>query len=162
MKRKSIISIIILCLSISLFGCGKAETESVGKCTILIECSTILDNMDKLDEELKPYVPEDGIIVKKTEVEIQDGDSVYDILDRTLKDNNLLMEASFTGSSAYVEGINNFYEFSCGSLSGWMYSVNGEFPNVSCSDKDVKDGDVIEWHYTCDLGADVGDEYTGE
>ncbi len=38
------------------------------------------------------------------------------------------MEASFTGDSVYVEGINNIYEFSCGEQSGWMYEVNGVYP----------------------------------
>ena len=33
-----------------------------------------------------------------------------------------------------MEGINNLYEFSCGDLSGWIYSVNGSFPSISCSE----------------------------
>lgn len=36
-------------------------------------------------------------------------------------------------NSAYIEGINNLYEFDCGSLSGWMYKVNEWFPNYGCS-----------------------------
>ena len=59
-------------------------------------------------------------------------------------------------SSAYVEGINNLYEFDVGSLSGWMYNVNGWYPNYGCSRYQVKDGDVVEWCYTCDLGEDLG------
>ena len=58
--------------------------------------------------------------------------------------------------SVYVQGINNLYEFSCGELSGWMYRVNGVFPNYGCSKYVLKDGDVVEWVYTCDLGRDVG------
>ena len=38
-----------------------------------------------------------------------------------------------------------------------MYKVNGWFPNYGCSSYYLKDGDVIEWVYTCDLGKDVGD-----
>ena len=38
-----------------------------------------------------------------------------------------------------------------------MYKVNGWFPNYGCSRYQVEDGDVICWVYTCDLGADVGD-----
>ena len=34
--------------------------------------------------------------------------------------------------------------------------VNGWFPNYGCSRYQVQSGDVIEWLYTCDLGADVG------
>jgi hypothetical protein len=36
-----------------------------------------------------------------------------------------------------------------------MYSVNGEFNNYGASKTEVKNGDVIEWTYTCDLGKDV-------
>lgn len=50
-------------------------------------------------------------------------------------------------------------EFSCGALSGWMYRVNGEFPNYGCSRYRLSDGDKIEWVYTCNLGKDVGCEW---
>ncbi len=36
-------------------------------------------------------------------------------------------------NSYYVEGIGNLYEFDCGKESGWMYKVNGRFPNYGCS-----------------------------
>lgn len=145
---------IILCFMIS--GCiGNKEAECIGKCTILVECSTIFDNINKLDKSIKEFVPESGIILDKKEVDILDGDSVYDVLNRELKKENILMEASFTGKSAYVEGIDNIYEFSCGKQSGWMYCVNGEYPGTSCSSYKLKDGDVVEWHYTCDLGEDL-------
>lgn len=156
-KMKKILAIClatIMCLS--MVGCaGTDKVKSAGKCTISVECSTIMDNLDKLDESVKDYVPEDGIILKKTEVEFAEGESVYDVLTRVLKENKILMEASFTGNSAYVEGIDNIYEFSCGELSGWQYSVNGVFPGKSCSDYLLGDGDAIEWRYTCDLGEDL-------
>ena len=53
----------------------------------------------------------------------------------------------------------NLYEFDVGNKSGWMYKVNGWFPNYGCSRYQLKDGDVIEWVYTCDLGDDVGGGY---
>ena len=59
-------------------------------------------------------------------------------------------------NSAYIEGIHNLYEFDCGELSGWMYKVNEWFPNYGCSRYQLRDGDVICWEYTCDLGVDVG------
>ncbi len=61
--------------------------------------------------------------------------------------------------SYYVEGINQLYEFDCGKNSGWMYSVNGKYPNYGCSSYKLEDGDKIEWRYTCNLGSDVGDQY---
>ena len=64
--------------------------------------------------------------------------------------------------SVYIQGIHYLYEFSCGPLSGWMYRVDGEFPNFGCSKYRLKDGQVIEWVYTCDLGKDVGCEWKVE
>ena len=58
--------------------------------------------------------------------------------------------------SYYIEGINHLYEFDCGSGSGWMYKVNGWFPNYGCSSYHLEDGDSIVWIYTCQLGDDIG------
>ena len=60
------------------------------------------------------------------------------------------------------QGINQLYEFDCGKNSGWMYSVNGEYPNYGASSYNLKDGDKVEWRYTCNLGSDVGDKYEGK
>ncbi len=127
-------------------------------CTVSISCATILNNMDYLAENKRGLVPADGWILKATQVSFKEGESVFDVLQRVTKDNKIHMESSFTPmyNSAYIEGINNLYEFDCGELSGWMYSVNGWFPNYGCSRYQVQAGDVIKWVFTCDLGKDVG------
>ncbi|MDO4555599.1 MAG: DUF4430 domain-containing protein [Lachnospiraceae bacterium] len=128
-------------------------------CTISISCATILNNMDNLTSGKEEFVPADGIILAASTVEFEEGDSVHDVLKQVCKDAGIHMESSYTPAynSAYVEGINQLYEFDCGELSGWMYKVNGWFPNYGCSKYTVSDGDVIDWVYTCDLGEDVGD-----
>ncbi len=130
-------------------------------CTFSISCATILDNIGDLDKNKLELVPNNGWILKPTKVTFNEGESVYDVLVRVCKDNKIHMEASWTPiyNSAYVEGINNLYEFDCGSLSGWMYSVNDWFPNYGCSRYELKQGDVVEWKYTCNLGYDVGGGY---
>ena len=138
---------------------GSSSTSSGGTCTISISCSTILNNMDNLTAGKEEFVPSDGWILKSTSVSFSEGESVHDVLQRVCRDKGIHMESSFTPAynSAYVEGINQLYEFDCGELSGWMYNVNGWFPNYGCSKYTVSDGDVINWVYTCDLGKDVGD-----
>ena len=130
-------------------------------CTISISCSTILNNMDRCEEAKKEWVPDDGVILRATTVTFTEGESVYDVLERVCRDNGIQMEASWSGKygSAYVEGIANLYEFDVGSGSGWMYKVNGWFPNYGCSGYTLSQGDVISWVYTCDLGDDVGGGY---
>ena len=125
-------------------------------CTFVIECKTILDNKDKLKKGLEKYVPDDAVIFSKT-VGFDSGESVYDILRRICDENGIQMEASYTPafSSYYVEGINNLYEFDCGQGSGWMYSVNGIFPNYGCSSYKPASNDEIAFRYTCELGYDL-------
>ena len=135
------------------------DTGSSLTCTISISCATILDNMDLCAESKRALVPPDGVILPETTVTFSQGESVFDVLQRACRDNGIHMESSFTPiyNSAYIEGIHNLYEFDVGQFSGWMYAVNGWFPNYGCSRYQVQSGDVIRFVYTCDLGADVGD-----
>ena len=130
-------------------------------CTLSISCATILDNMELCNKEKRELVPEDGWILKPMTVTFYEGESVFNILQRTCKQQKIHMEFENTPiyNSAYIEGINNLYEFDVGNTSGWMYKVNGWFPNYGCSRYQLQNGDVIEWVYTCDLGDDVGGGY---
>lgn len=136
-------------------------TDQAYSCTISISCATILNNMDLCDPDKRELVPEDGWILLPTVVTFYDGESVFNVLQRTCKQNRIHMEFENTPiyNSAYIEGIHNLYEFDVGDLSGWMYKVNDWFPNYGCSRYQLKDGDVICWVYTCDLGYDVGGGY---
>lgn len=127
-------------------------------CTISVRCDTILDNISWLDKEKVELVPEDGVIFPVTAVTFYEGESVFNVLHREMKKAKIHMEFSNTPiyNSVYIEGINNLYEFDCGELSGWMYKVNDWFPNYGASRYQLKDGDIIEWIYTCDLGIDIG------
>ena len=139
------------------------ENQEVNKkkqytCTFSIECSTILNNLDDLDPDKRELVPSNGVILAPTKVAFYEGESVFDVLQRVCKENNIHLESSWTPvyNSAYIEGINNLYEFDCGELSGWMFRVNGWYPNYGCSRYQLVDGEVVEWRYTCDHGRDVG------
>lgn len=139
-------------------GSTEIDKSTQYTCTFSISCETILDNMDQCNDSKKSLVPEDGIIFPAAEVTFSEGESVFDVLQRVCKDNKIHMESSFTPvyNSAYIEGIHNLYEFDVGKFSGWMYAVNGWFPNYGCSRYQLKNGDVVEWRYTCDLGEDLG------
>ena len=131
------------------------------RCTFSIECSTILNNLDQLDPDKLEMVPSGGTILATTTVTFSEGESVFDVLQRLCREKGIHMESSWTPiyNSAYIEGLHNLYEFDCGSLSGWMYRVNGWYPNYGCSRYRLQDGDRVEWRYTCDLGHDIGGAY---
>lgn len=136
-----------------------APQESLMSCTIEIRCDTILSNMENLTAGKEGYVPSGGTIVGTTSVSFSEGETVFEVLQRVCSSAGIQLEYSWTPmyDSYYIEGINHLYEFDCGSESGWMYKVNGWFPNYGCSSYELEDGDTIVWCYTCNgLGADVG------
>lgn len=130
-----------------------------GYCTITIRCDTILDNWDNLDPAKAGYVPSNGVILPTVTVGFNEGETVFDVLNRVCSTYGIQIEYSWTPmyNSYYIEGINHLYEFDCGSESGWMYKVNGWFPNYGCSSYYLEGDETIVWCYTCvGLGADVG------
>lgn len=171
--KKKIILIICIIAILSIIGCNikiqsvdeyymehATDIEEDSKTVYLtILCDTVFDNMDKLDDNVKKYIPQNGVILEKTEFVLRNNDTVFDILQRATKLNKIQMEYQGSDSNiyntAYIEGINYLYEFSCGQLSGWMYMVNGEFISYGCTNYILKDGDDIKWVYTCNLGDDV-------
>lgn len=134
------------------------EQEPVEQtCTLVVECSKVFEHLDDLADGKEALLPPDGIIYSNASAAWEEGGTVFDILLREMQANKIHMEYSNTPAydSAYIEGINNLYEFDCGELSGWRYSVNGEYQSYGCSQYEVQPGDVIEWHYSLDLGRDL-------
>ena len=127
-----------------------------GTCTLYISCATVLDNMDQLTKGKEGLIPDDGILLAETQVPLQEGDTVYTLLRRELMARKMHVEFEGSSSTAYIKAVGNLYEFDCGSLSGWKYSVNGEFPSVGAGGFTLSDGDQLAVLYTCDLGDDIG------
>lgn len=125
-------------------------------CYLEVECHTILNNMDDLTEGKEHLVPSNGVIYSNY-VKFTQGQSAYDVLRAAMQAAGIQMDAEYNSlyDSAYIKGINNLYEFDCGPYSGWMYSVNGTYPNYGASVSPLSDGDRVIFSYTCDLGRDL-------
>lgn len=162
MKNRIFVWLLFAALLLALAGCGELRRpEGDMTCTLEVRCDTLLSRLDQLEGGKVALVPKDGILLAETEVFFDQGESVFDVFRRTLRAERIHFE--YTDASAYnavyIEGIGNLYEFDCGPQSGWMYSVNGEFPGLCCSDYTLTEGDRIVFCYTCDLGADLGAAY---
>jgi len=133
-------------------------TEEYFYVTLAVRVDSILYNMHLLHRDKHELVPANGVIFPATLVKVYDGESVFDVLQREMRQNGVHMSSRWTPmfNSAYVEAINNLFEFDVGPLSGWMYRVNGWFPNFGASRYILSPGDVVEWLYTVDLGRDLG------
>lgn len=132
-------------------------------CYLSVRCDTAIAENSGLSSEKREILPPDGTILAETEVVFYEGESVFNVLVREMKKHKIHLEFVNTPvyKSAYIEGIANLYEFDCGDLSGWMYRVNGVFPDYGASRYILKDKDKIEWVYSCNLGKDVGGDAGG-
>ena len=131
------------------YNADKSEISSIGTVMLSIKCDVLSDIDENLD------IPDDGIILKNTMVDIQEGATVYDVLLSVTTANKIHIETNGMTENAYVEGIANIYEFDFGDLSGWVYYVNGISPSLSCGSYQLKPGDEIEWRYSLSLGEDI-------
>lgn len=129
-----------------------AKTDGELSVTLSIRCDTIKDR-----EKVNRLIPDDGIILDTTTFTAAEGDTVYDVLIQAIRAEHIPLDNRGAKGAAYIAGINALYEFDYGELSGWMYRVNGEFPDVGCESYHVSDGDKIEWLYTTDIGKDLSD-----
>ena len=71
------------------------------------------------------------------------GATAYDALCAT----GLSISTKSSQYGLYVSAIGGLAEFEYGGKSGWMYSVNGSAPSVSCGKYVLKDGDTVSWYY---------------
>ena len=102
-------------------------------------------------------VPSVGMILSARSVTLRAGDTVYAVLQRACSSAGIALDtAQYPGSGVYIRGIGGVSERAHGPLSGWLYSVNGAFAGVGCSNYSVSAGDVIVFRYTCNGGSDVG------
>ena len=136
------------------YGDGEEKENVSGVVTLEIRCDTVVGKSDN------EYVPANGVVLEKTQFEIEDGDTVFDVLIEATKKNKMHIEHSGTtavsNSKAYVTGLNYIYSGDFGDLSGWLFYVNGKTPSVGCGEFVLKDGDVVEFLYSCDMGSDLG------
>ena len=61
-------------------------------CTFSISCAKILESPEVIDDSIADVVPKDGWIYKPQKIEINEGESVFDILLRVCRDNNIHTE----------------------------------------------------------------------
>ncbi|PIC98027.1 DUF4430 domain-containing protein [Sporosarcina sp. P29] len=67
-----------------------------------------------------------------------------------------VVEQVSTTSNRDIYSPDSLSEFDFANGSGWMYSVNGDYPNYGFSDAYFLDGDVVRVRYTLHYGKDIG------
>ena len=122
-------------------------------CTITVECKNIHKHMSQLKSGHERFVPNDGYIIHVESRTVNRGSTAYDVLKLACNAHGIRLTARNTSYGVYVVGINNLDEKDCGSVSGWMYKVNGTVPMTSCGKYKMDSGDNLVFYYVC-TGAD--------
>lgn len=132
---------------------AKATTSTTAKTSTTTQTTTAAPVVKPAVPAPKPVTtvtlsiagPKDkGTILAPTKIKINDGDTIFDVVKRT----NIDIDSSGSGATAYIEGIDNIYEFDYGAKSGWVFKHNGVSITKSIGVIKVKAGDRIECYYT--------------
>lgn len=169
MDLKSVLCIIILCIgavSVVIFIIKKQRKNIfiAIAVTVALVAAVLILNIQTPDEHFKTEsaeyqysvtfaiycdaieadpVPYDGTVIAECTVGFDEGENVCDVLKRAAKQNNIAVDGT-----DYVRAIGNLCEMQYGAMSGWVYSVNGVYPNVPCTEYILADGDTVVWRYT--------------
>ena len=146
-----IVAAVALCLAVNFidiytpeqyYGQSVTKENPIGTVTVEIICDTDLTGRN------------DAVILKEITVEIEEGETVYDVLAQACRANGIVLDAmsgSPTGG-VYVRGIDGLHEFAHGDLSGWTYTVNGEQIGIGCDKYTLSPNDKIVWIYSNTFG----------
>ena len=100
--------------------------------------------------------------IARTAYTVDNTATVIDVIETALGQNGI----SYANSGGnYITSITydatTLAEFTNGSNSGWMYTLNGRYPNLGVAEQTLKSGDVIVFHYSDDYTQEQGSESWG-
>ncbi len=128
---------------------------AVAKITVTKKNNSSSSASKDIKVSIKVADPKGKVYLSKKTYTVEKGISPYDLLMKT----GLSVEAETSAYGVYVKGIEGLNEFDKGNESGWMFRVNGKFPDCSIVSYSLKNKDYVEILYTQDGGNDIGKSY---
>ena len=89
----------------------------------------------------------DGATIASGSIKVNSGASAFDALQAFAQQQGLALTYKGSGATAYVTGINGYSAGPAGTMTGWLYSINGTEPGSSMGAYILKDGDSISMTY---------------
>lgn len=122
----------------------KATTAAQITVTVVCNCKNAVEYGIR---EEKTFIPESGIILS-TAVTLEQGSTAMDAIKAACTQSSVEIKET----RGYIRSIGSLAEKDCGGASGWLYCVNGSFPNTSSDKYVLEANDCIELHYTVKNG----------
>ena len=138
------------------------KAVKAGEISVTFRLIGALEATQDVDLTKDSYLPEYVTWIPTTTYSLDAGAKVYDVFMEALKDAGI---SQVGADSNYVRTIYApsclggyaLSEFTNGKKSGWMYTVNGTHPNQGLKNWELKDKDVVVWHYVNDYSHEVAD-----
>lgn len=116
-------------------------------CTVAVSCQTVWENTDLVEQATLDLLPEDGWMIRETELTVPEGTTVLETLQWAAQEAGLAVVTS--GAPAFVESVGDLANGDAGDVSGWTYTVNGETLMESAAVQTVSEGDQVVWSFVC-------------
>lgn len=129
------------------FTSSTAQDDSLITVSVFCSCKNAVNYGIRDKKDFSEFIPEDGVIFSAT-VTVPKDSTAMDAIKTAALENNVEIKET----RGYIRGIGGLFEKDCGGASGWMYSVNGTFPNMSSDKYKLINNDSIELHYTVKSG----------
>lgn len=129
------------------FTSSTAQDDSLITVSVFCSCKNAVNYGIRDKKDFSELIPEDGVIFSATVTVPKDSTAMDAIKAAALESKVEIKE-----NRGYIRGIGGLYEKDCGGASGWMYCVNGTFPNMSSDKYKLINNDSIELHYTVKSG----------
>ena len=167
MKRVVCLLLTFAVLTVSLCACTVSTSpeitvSEVSKDENSISVTITANCFDALNksEVIPDGIINDGYLVPENTYVLEKGTTVYDAIVYACKEADVVLDAqegSYAGESyTYINSIAGLASGDMGSMSGWVYYVNDQSPDVSCEKYVLKDGDVVRWEFYTE--GDNGDD----
>lgn len=124
-----------------------AQDDSIITVTVFCSCKNAVNYGIRDKKDFAEFIPENGLLFSAT-VTVKKGSTAMEAIKAAALESGVEIKET----RGYIRAIGSLAEKDCGGASGWMYSVNGTFPNVSSDKYQLNNNDKIELHYTVNFG----------
>ena len=161
-KQSKLLSIIVaacaFALMFALAGCGQQASSSAAASSASASASAASASATSASAAAADEVAftmkidasdaDKGVLYEASST-AKKGATVYE----ALIDTGLDLTVTTSSGTTYVDGIEGVVASEVGPTAGWLFTVNGESPNVGADAYQIADGDEVVWTFTSDFNA---------
>ena len=146
MSKSCAIVAVLFSFVLALSGCGQqaaqtsTDSGSTASATATSDAQEVTYTLKVDATAANKGMLYDGVVSAKP------GTTVY----AALIDTGLKLKVDNSSGGVYVDGIDDVVASTTSPNAGWLFTVNGEAPNMDAGKVQIANGDVVAWTFTTD------------